>query len=1224
MAGTGKTTIAYSVCEQLESSGHPIVSFFCDRRLPECRDVRLVVPNISYQLCSLRDHFRSTISGLINEDVEVHNWPISQQFERLVATPLRKTGSTFSANPVVVIDGLEECEDRDGVDEILRVLVANVPGLPVKVLVTGRPTLNVDTFMRESRSGWDLAELRLHELLLPSVQRDIEAYLWSRLEHISPSGEEIEGLASQSGGLFKHATFCAQYILRTDAAKDVEMMQQLLGSPSVRYSDGQTDALYTAILEVAFGGRISGESDLADVMRVLHAVVCASEPLTESMLVGLPGLSGASSVGAILETLGLILQIVGPSGRVAVRYESFVNYIRDPALSGRFYCNIEQHAAWLAEVCFSLIKAPTHAYNICNLTSSYLKDRDVPDIEQKVSDAIADQLLHACRNLGTHITPLDGSDRHLDMIHDFLSTRLLLWMEVLNLKCCMRDGAEQLRKMSSWLKKNKCLNTTTLPLLEDAQSFVAAFMLSPLSEYTPHIYVSALPLWPNDRPISQHYMSKMTRLVKLVDTSVRQQPRRVYFTGLPIQCVTCSPSGDYIAASANDAIWILDTHTQQFVGQPLQGHKSPVLSVAYSPDGAYIVSGSLDYSIRIWDAHTGQPIGKPLHGHTSSVLSVACSPDGAYIAAGGGCTIRIWNAYSRKLICKPLKGHTGLVDSVVYRPDGAHIASGSADHTIRIWDAHTGQPIGKPLEGHMFSVNSIAYSPDGAYIASGSWDNTVRIWDAQNGKPIGNPLSGHIYLVRSVTYSPDGAYIASGSDDGTIRIWDVRTSQLIGRLFGSLTSPVNSVKYSADGAYIASGSSDHTIGIWNTRTRPLIGEPLEGHTAAVYSVACSPNGAFIASGSGDCTVRIWDARTGQSVGKPLKGHTSQANSVAYSPDGAYIVSGSSDCTIRVWNARSGQPVGGPLEGRTQVLSVAYSPDGAYIASGLRDFTVRIWDVRTGKPVGKPLVGHPSPVCSVAYSPDGAYIASGSADYTIRIWDAHTGQPVGKPLGGDINEFLSVAYSPDGAYIASGSQDDLICIWSARTGKPAGKPLSGHTDKVHSVAYSSDGSRIVSGSLDGTIRVWDAHSRQPVGKPLKGHTGSVSSVAYSPDGSYIVSGSSDHTIRIWNVPTQHHTSPPSRRLKLPTRPDAYRDAQDRERRDWHATAMSMRRWSGEGIPPEPDAYTKSIYSQSMHVINPYPAALPPNISFPFAPHVPQQCSINRLVVDPVQSQRKIGQ
>jgi WD40 repeat protein len=119
-----------------------------------------------------------------------------------------------------------------------------------------------------------------------------------------------------------------------------------------------------------------------------------------------------------------------------------------------------------------------------------------------------------------------------------------------------------------------------------------------------------------------------------------------------------------------------------------------VSSVAYSPDGRHIISGSRDSTIRIWDAEAGSTVGKPLEGHTSWVSSVAYSPDGRHIISGSGDnTIRIWDAEAGSAVGNSLKGHTDYVRSVDYTPDGRHIISGSHDNTIRIWDSSSNIPI---------------------------------------------------------------------------------------------------------------------------------------------------------------------------------------------------------------------------------------------------------------------------------------------------------------------------------------------------------------------------------------------------------------------------------------------------------------------------------------------------------------------------------------------------
>lgn len=294
--------------------------------------------------------------------------------------------------------------------------------------------------------------------------------------------------------------------------------------------------------------------------------------------------------------------------------------------------------------------------------------------------------------------------------------------------------------------------------------------------------------------------------------------------------------------------------------QVLEGHTNWVSSVAFSPDGKQIASGSGDHTIRRWDALTGESVGEPMTGQEGDVNCVAFSPDGKQIILGSDDrTIRRWDANSGDPIGKPLRGHTELVWCVAFSPDGKQIASGSSDNAVRRWDAATGKSIGEPMGGQSGFVYSVAFSPDSAWIASGSGDSTIQLWDALTGKAIGEPLRGHANIVTSVVFSPNDKLLISGSGDGTIRRWDAITGE-------------------------------------------SIGNPMEGHTNWVKSVAISPDGKQIASASDDYTIRLWDAATGDAIGEPLEGHISYVMSVAFSPDGKQIVSGSLDGTVRIWDS----------------------------------------------------------------------------------------------------------------------------------------------------------------------------------------------------------------------------------------------------------------------------------------------------------------------------------
>ena len=194
------------------------------------------------------------------------------------------------------------------------------------------------------------------------------------------------------------------------------------------------------------------------------------------------------------------------------------------------------------------------------------------------------------------------------------------------------------------------------------------------------------------------------------------------------------------------------------------------MSVAFSPDGNTLASGSLDDSIRLWNANNGARI-TTLWGHWDWVNSVAFSPDGNTLASGSDDgTIRLWNANNGTHI-GTLTGHTDWVFSVAFSPDGNTLASGSDDGTIRLWNANNGTHIGT-LTGHTDWVFSVAFGPDGNTLASGGDDGTIRLWNAYTGESL-KTLTGHAGSVRSIAISPDGNTLASGSTDGTVLLWEL-------------------------------------------------------------------------------------------------------------------------------------------------------------------------------------------------------------------------------------------------------------------------------------------------------------------------------------------------------------------------------------------------------------------------------------------------------------------
>ncbi len=563
----------------------------------------------------------------------------------------------------------------------------------------------------------------------------------------------------------------------------------------------------------------------------------------------------------------------------------------------------------------------------------------------------------------------------------------------------------------------------------------------------------------------------------------------------------------------------------------LYGHNEEVSSVAFSPDGTRIVTGSGDKTAKVWDARSGSPLLE-LKGHSGGVSSVAFSPDGKRIVTGSGDkTAKVWDAQTGSLLLD-LQGHSDGVSSAAFSPDGTRIVTGSGDNTAKVWDAQTGSPL-LDLEGHSFGVTSVAFSPDGKRIVTGSQDSTAKVWDAQTGFPLlelqgqdpfeglnhkhdartGSPLrelQGHSQFISSVAFSPDGTRIVTGSGDGTAKVWDAQTgSPLLDLKVHS--DLVLSVAFSPDGTRIVTGSLIRTAKVWDAQTGSLLLD-LHGHAGPVNSVAFSPDGTRIVTGSDDGTAKVWDAQTGSPM-LDLEGDSRMVTSVAISSDGTRIVTGSWDQTT-VWESQTGSPLF-DLEGHsTSVYSVAFSPDGTRIVTGSGDKTAKVWDAQTGSPL-LDLEGHADSILGVAFSPDGTRIVTGSGDKTAKVWDAQTGSPL-LDLEGHSNFVSSVAFSRDGMRIVTGSWDETAKVWDAQTGFPL-LELQGHSQVVHSVAFSPDGTRIVTGSQEQIAKVWDARSGSPL-LDLEGHSGPVRSVAFSPDGMRIVTGSDDGTAKVWDART----------------------------------------------------------------------------------------------------------
>ncbi len=422
--------------------------------------------------------------------------------------------------------------------------------------------------------------------------------------------------------------------------------------------------------------------------------------------------------------------------------------------------------------------------------------------------------------------------------------------------------------------------------------------------------------------------------------------------------LTYSPDGTQLAVATSIGIWLYNAHTGAETAL-FAGHMDGERSVAFSPDGKTLASGSMwnfrggrvRSTIRLWNVATGE-LKQTLEGHILDTNAVSFSPDGNTLASGGFGKIRLWDIVTGE-IKHSLEGHKYDVYSVAFSPDGNTLASSGDDNKIRLWDTVTGENK-RTLKGHTDRVNSVAFSPDGSTLASGSKDGTIRLWNAVTGKRkktlrrntrtfaqlwkhVKRTLKGHTREVKSVAYSPDGSTLASGAE--MIRLWDANTGEI------KHTHPVScdAIAYSPDGSTLAIGSEYGTIQLVDAVTGRYK-RTLEGHEIGANSVAFSPDGDALASAS--YRVQLWGVITGHDM-KTIKG-SKGAYSVAFSPDGRTLAAGSVDNITPLWDTDSGDDKG-TLEGHTDLIySVAFSPYGKTLTSGSVDRTIRLWNTATGR------------------------------------------------------------------------------------------------------------------------------------------------------------------------------------------------------------------------------------------------------------------------------------
>ncbi|MFX1546684.1 MAG: hypothetical protein ACFFCU_10830 [Promethearchaeota archaeon] len=250
-----------------------------------------------------------------------------------------------------------------------------------------------------------------------------------------------------------------------------------------------------------------------------------------------------------------------------------------------------------------------------------------------------------------------------------------------------------------------------------------------------------------------------------------------------VHSVAFSPDGKLLVSGSRDTTVRLWNVTEGIElpppASPLTHHANTmaVWPVIFSLDGTVVMSGSYrpENAIRLWNVTDEKELLPSLEGYSYDVSSLALSPDGSLLASGSwDSTIIIWNITSRQPI-RTLNDHEAYIRSVVFLPNGEHLASGGSDSIVRIWDVTNGNFT--KLEGQGGAISSVAISPGGDLVAAGNIEGVIQLWNLTNGEK--SPIKT-IYIpaasVFSIDFSPDGNTLVSSDNNGNIKLWNVNAN----------------------------------------------------------------------------------------------------------------------------------------------------------------------------------------------------------------------------------------------------------------------------------------------------------------------------------------------------------------------------------------------------------------------------------------------------------------
>lgn len=564
-----------------------------------------------------------------------------------------------------------------------------------------------------------------------------------------------------------------------------------------------------------------------------------------------------------------------------------------------------------------------------------------------------------------------------------------------------------------------------------------------------------------------------------------------------------SPAGNVLAVATARGVHLYQPESLTHTGFLDTG--GTTTSIAFSPDGKYLISGTLSRKVQIWKM-SDLTLLRTLEQHEAGVKRVAFSLDGEHFASGDNDgTICIWRMSDMQVESTLQYGNGGVL-SLAFSQDGQKLAAGFEDGPIKLWSVKGGAPL-HALKGHEMGTKDLLFSPDGARLVSVGEEGLAKVWRVEDGT-----LEREIKAETNITcvaFSPDGQNLLFGkwfeADIEMIRLSDGEAAGKIagqrGGTFGMAVLP--------DGENLIVWAQDETIRRISS-VDGKIEEQVLDFGEAPESLAFSPDGAWLVSAGRDGLIHWWGARDG-SLNAQWQGNS--VVKLIFTADGK-LVSLGQDGMLRVWRPGDATPER-MIEGLDGGLisSVALSPDGRYFATGQYDNQLYIRNF-TDETLVQTLQGHSKTILALAFSPDGQWLASGGQDQSLHVWRVSDWQEV--YVFKDMSTGLSgVFFSPDSQHLFANTWDGSGAAWRMSDGSQE-YTFSDLGGMDQGLAISPTGEWLASAAYT-RLRIWKVDGGGLVSEiPIEGNF--LQTVVFSPDGAYLAVGEMDGTIHLLGVPS----------------------------------------------------------------------------------------------------------